>query len=427
MQMNAQCAPDSERLSDWLSWLESLSPREIDLGLERVRIVLRRLALPRPRRVIHVAGTNGKGSTVAMLGQLYAGRNDIVACYTSPHVVCYNERMRVQGRLLSDEQIVASLRCVESVRGDVRLTYFEFGTLAALVAFASLDASVWVLEIGLGGRLDAVNSIDPDGAVITNISLDHCDWLGPDTESIAREKAGVMRSGIPVVYAAPEPPAAIVNAADALGARLYMLGRDYQVRCTKEGWSYSGDRHRFKNLRLPSLRGGFQVHNAAGALTLFMTLEGIPDADEIDNAMGSLQLMGRMQRIDTTRAWLLDVAHNPRAAEVLAEALHEDYPDRRLIFVIGVLADKDMSGILQPLLPLADAWVAVAPRSSRALAARRLASCVAESSHRPCRIAGSIAEGLAIAEDISTADDLLVVTGSFFTVGPAIEALVPAG
>ena len=426
MQMNRNTAPDSKRLPDWLAWLEMLSPHEIDLGLERVRKILDRLALARPRRVIHVAGTNGKGSTVAMLEQLYAARNEAVACYTSPHVVRYNERVRVRGRMLSDAQIVASLRRVEEVRGDVPLTYFEFGTLAAFVAFAASDAGVWVLEIGLGGRLDAVNALDPDGAIITNISLDHCDWLGPDTESIAREKAGVMRAAIPVVYAAPDPPAAILDVADSQGARLLVAGRDYHVCRTDTGWSYSDATHSFTKLCMPSLRGRFQMYNAAGALTLFMALDEAPAPSAVDRAFGSLQIMGRMQRIDTKRHWLLDVAHNPRAAEVLADTLREDYPGRRFIFVLGILADKDMPGILKALLPLADAWVAVTPHSARALPASRLAAHIAASSGRPCRIAASVAEGLEIAEEISSGGELLVVSGSFFTVGPAIEVLVTA-
>ncbi|MEQ8205030.1 MAG: folylpolyglutamate synthase/dihydrofolate synthase family protein [Woeseia sp.] len=419
-------APDTDSLASWLRWLETLSAHEIELGLERVQTVLKRLELPRPRRVLHVAGTNGKGSTVAMLEALYLERGDSVACYTSPHVVRYNERMRVQGRMVDDAEILASLRRVEAVRDGIPLTYFEFGTLAALVAFAARRADVWVLEIGLGGRLDAVNALDPDAAVITNISLDHCDWLGPDTESIAREKAGVMRRGIPVVYAALQPPAAITQIADELAARLHVAGRDYEVTTNGNRWSYSGSGLFLEGLGKPGLQGRFQICNAAGAVTLYALLEGNIDAATIDRAFGRLRLQGRMQRIDTTRHWLLDVAHNPGAAEVLAETLREDYPGRRLVFVIGVLADKDLAGILRPVLALADAWVAVTPENSRALPASILAARIAEASGKPCRIAATVAEGLDVAECLSNKDDLVVVTGSFFTVGPATEALVPA-
>ncbi|ANO50897.1 bifunctional folylpolyglutamate synthase/dihydrofolate synthase [Woeseia oceani] len=426
MPNSQDTAPVTDSLAVWLRWLETLSAHEIELGLERVQTVLQRLDLPRPRRVLHVAGTNGKGSTVAMLEALYLQRGDSVACYTSPHVVRYNERMRIQGQVLEDAEIVASLRRVEAVRDGIPLTYFEFGTLAAFVAFALRRADVWVLEIGLGGRLDAVNALDPDAAVITNISLDHCDWLGPDTESIAREKAGVMRRGIPVVYAAAQPPAAIVRIAEELAARLYVAGRDYEVSAEGGSWSYSGAEFSFTGLRKPGLHGRFQIDNAAGALTLYTLLEGVIDPATVDRAFARLRLQGRMQRIDTTRHWLLDVAHNPGAAQVLAATLREEYPGRRLIFVMGVLADKDLAGILQPVVALADAWIAVTPANPRALPASALAARIANVANIPCRIANSVAEGLGIAERIAGDDDLVVVTGSFFTVGPATEVLVPA-
>jgi dihydrofolate synthase / folylpolyglutamate synthase len=377
---------------------------------------------------MHVAGTNGKGSTVAMLEALYGGRHETVACYTSPHVQRYNERIRINGKQLGDAEIVDSLRVVEAAREGLPLTYFEFGTLAALVAFAEHAADVLILEIGLGGRLDAVNALDPDGAVITNISLDHCDWLGPDIESIAQEKAGVMRGGIPVVFATEPVPEAIVSTARKLGSQLLLAGRDFTVRRGDDGWQYRAGTWSLEGLRPPSLRGAFQLDNAAGALALYVALEGSSgiDADRVNAAFSSLAVPGRLQRIDDERRWLLDVAHNPRAAEVLAQALRDLYPNERLVAVAGILADKDVTGIVQALLPQVPVWIAVPAVSPRALAAHRLAAQIAAAGDVPCRVASSVADGLSCARRFSTAEDLIVVTGSFFTVGPALDILRPA-
>ena len=420
-------SPDSRRLRDWLAWLETLSPREIELGLDRVAAVLERLHIPRPARVVHVAGTNGKGSTVAMLEGLYAAAGRRVACYTSPHVLRYNERMRVAGRELSDADIIAAFEAVEAARRGMPLTYFEYGTLAALVAFAAAGADVWVLEIGLGGRLDAVNAIDPDGVVITNVSLDHCDWLGPDIESIAREKAGVLRAGIPAVFAGDGLPLAIADEALRLGTELRVAGRDYRYAAVGGGWRFEGRGIALGELQPPSLAGEFQFANAAGALALFAALEGAAgiDAGFVARSFGRLRMTGRLQRIDGERRWLLDVAHNPGAAAVLAAELARERPAGRLLAVTGILADKDVDGILRPLLPLVDRWFAVTAESPRALPAVRLGAAVAAASGRSCRVVPDIAEALDVATRLSGPDDLLLVTGSFFTVGPALRALDP--
>lgn len=421
----ASC-PGNRVLPDWLAWLETLSPREIDLGLERVTTVLERLALPRPSRVLHVAGTNGKGSTVAMLEALYRmDGHRRVACYTSPHVERYNERMRIDGAQVSDAQVLDAFETVEAARDGIPLTYFEFGTLAAFVAFARADADVWILEIGLGGRLDAVNALDPDGAVITTISLDHCDWLGPDTESIAREKAGVMRPGIPVVFAGTEAPNAIAATAAAVGATLILRERDYIVEVRGTRWQVDGPCMQIGGLRPPALAGRFQLDNAAGALALYTALEpsAPADAGAINAAFASLTLPGRLQRIDNGRSWLLDVAHNPGAAAVLAEELSSLTGEGRTIAVLGVLADKDVDGIIGPLAPHIDTWIAVAPRAQRALPARELAARIVSVSGKPCRIEPGIPRALRTAAGLATAEDLLLVSGSFYVVGPALTWL----
>ena len=218
-----------ESLDQWLPWLESLSPREIVLGLERVREVKHRLDLHDPKFVVNVAGTNGKGSSVAMLESLLRNAGIVTGCYTSPHVISYNERTRIDGRPASEQVILKALAKVESVRGDVPLTFFEFGTLATLVAFDSAKVDAWILEVGMGGRLDAVNVIDPDVALITNVSIDHCAWLGDDVETIAREKAGIMRPAIPVIFGSEKVPDTVFDVANELDATLLVAGQDLSL------------------------------------------------------------------------------------------------------------------------------------------------------------------------------------------------------
>ncbi len=407
-------------LDDWLAWLDTLSPREIELGLERVRNVLSRMELPRPRHVIHVAGTNGKGSTAAMLEAIFTGAGTRVGCYTSPHVRRYNERMRVQGRELDDDTIVAAFRVVEAARQKVILTYFEFGTLAALAAFAKAGADVLVLEIG-----DAVNAIDPDAAIITNITLDHCDWLGDNVESIAVEKAGVMRRGIPVVYGSDQVPAAIIAEAARHGADLRLAGRDFRYGDDGKSWHWHGRTQSLGSLQRPALAGAFQLQNAAAVLAVIeaLGLEAMLDASSVNAAMQRLSLPGRLQRIQGHRRWLLDVAHNPDAARVLGASLPAITASGRLVAVFGVLADKDVDGIMAPLSNIVDTWIAVPADSPRALSPEALASRVANRCNKPCRIADSIAAGLALAASLTSADDQILVTGSFYTVGPALESL----
>ncbi len=417
-------------LDEWLSWLETLSPREIDLGLDRVAEVLERLALARPRRVLHVAGTNGKGSCAAMLESMLLGAGVRVGCYTSPHVLCFNERIRVDGRAVDDAQILDAFEQVEARRNGVPLTYFEYGTLAAMVAFDARAADELVLEIGLGGRLDAVNAIEPDGAIITNITLDHCDWLGDNVESIAREKAGVMRRGKPVVFGASAVPASIVSEAERIGADLWLSGRDFTHAVEPAGtWQWQGRTVAIDGLTRPSLHGTFQLQNASAVLALLEAQHLAPllTRERIDAAFTRLEIPGRFQRLATRCQWLLDVAHNPDAARVLGQSLGEmaasSSPSAAITAIIGVLADKDLPGILQPLLPHVEHWIAVTAESSRALPARELAQRVAQIADKPCLVVDDIATAVAYLEASANPRDLLLVTGSFFTVGPALAWL----
>ncbi|MBT8077119.1 MAG: bifunctional folylpolyglutamate synthase/dihydrofolate synthase [Gammaproteobacteria bacterium] len=413
-----------QTLAEWLAWLETLSPNEIELGLERVDAVLARLCLELTERVVHVAGTNGKGSCAAMLEGLLIAGGDRVGCYTSPHVFEFNERIRVDGRNATDAAIVQALETVESARDGVPLTYFEYSTLAALCLFADNDCSALVLEIGMGGRLDAVNAIEPLAGLITNVALDHCDWLGNDVETIAREKAGIMRHGKPLVFGALERPVAIDEAADATGARLYCAGRDFAVESAAGGsWSYRGLRTRIPHLAAPALFGQSQLGNAAAVLAVLETLSMGYElcAATINDVFAGLSLAGRFQRISSARHWVLDVAHNPHAAHALAANLREDGAPRERIAIIGALLDKDPEGIVAELAPLVDRWIAVSAAAARAIPANQLAARIAAVCGKPCLAADSLEEALEFATSTSGEDDSILVTGSFYVVGPALE------
>jgi dihydrofolate synthase/folylpolyglutamate synthase len=402
--------PAGSPLSAWLTWLETLSPREIDLGLERVQEVLGRLALEFPEHVLLIAGTNGKGSSVAMADALLRGAGYRVGAYTSPHVIDYNERISIGGRQAGDADIIAAFEAIEAVRNDVPLTYFEYGTLAAFVVFAGAALDVWILEVGMGGRLDATNVVDPTGVLITNVALDHCDWLGNDIETIAAEKAGVMRRDVPVVYGGEHPPQAIQSHAAEIGARLLLRGRDYSLAAVPQ----------------PGLPGEFQKANAAAVLAL-LEAAGLADATAaalVAAVLPTVGLAGRGQRFASEGVeWLLDVAHNPAAANVLAATLAAEEWRGQTIAVIGVLDDKDVEGIVGPLDAQIDLWIAVAADSPRALPAGELARRIANACGRPCLVANSIGEALHEARSEAAGDDRILVTGSFYLVGPVLEAL----
>ena len=425
---------ESSRLDGWLRRLEGLSSAEIVMGLERVTEVLDRLALGLPRRVFHVAGTNGKGSTVAMLEALLQNDCDKVGSYTSPHVIRYNERIRVAGQAVDDASIVAAFERIEAARGDVPLTYFEFGTLAAVVVFESLGVDCAILEIGMGGRLDAVNAIDAEAAIITNIALDHCNWLGDDVESIGYEKAGIMRPAKPVVFGARDMPESVGRHAADLGAELFAVGRDYDWSAESDGrWSWRGRRRTLASLSRPSLAGEFQLANAAAVLALVEAVgpETLLDRHTVERAFGNLTLAGRMQRVEADGEWLFDVAHNPAAARALAGSLGRDAFPGRTVAIIAMLDDKDAEGIVSPLAEFVDHWVVATADSPRAIPAAELGRRIANACNAPAAIADSradsgadsIDEAISLARELTATGDRVLVTGSFYVVGPVLTAL----
>lgn len=417
--------PAALSLNEWLQKLESFSPHEIELGLERTAEVLERLALPRPRTVLSIAGTNGKGSSVALTEALLAEDGETVGAYTSPHVRRYNERIAVDKVPASDAEIVAAFEIVNAARADTPLTYFEFGTLAALVVFAERGVDHAVLEVGMGGRLDAVNALDPDAGLITNISLDHCDWLGNDVEAIGREKAGIMRALKPTVFASREIPRSVQDVADQAGAELILAGRDYDWRQSDGEWHWWGTRLTLERLRPPALRGDVQFDNAAGVLALLEAagFDARLERGRVNRALAGLRVEGRMQRVDRERQWLLDVAHNEAAAEALAAALRPGAQALKTIAIVGMRDDKDVEGLVVALADSVDRWIGVPLDDARSYDVRELARRVANASGKACLEADGLETALAEARAASAPGDRIVVTGSFYLVGPALEAL----
>jgi dihydrofolate synthase/folylpolyglutamate synthase len=356
------------------------------------------------------------------------GRN--TGCYTSPHLQRYNERIRIDGESADDTAIIDALERVEAVRGDVPLTYFEFGTLAALVAFDAAAADTLILEIGMGGRLDAVNAVEPDVCLITNVSLDHCAWLGKDEESIAVEKAGIMRHGKPVVFGSCSVPDAIRARAADVGADLRLAGVDFDFEADtdKDSWSWRGQTAVLSDLQVPALRGAVQLQNAAAVLAVIEALgfDHLLQQESINDAFGGLRLPGRFQVLDCGKRWILDVAHNAASASALSQsigALPSSGDPGAAVAVIGMLADKDVTGIIAPLQDRVGLWVAVTVASNRAAKASDLAREIANVSGKPCLVAADISSALEFAEQHANAQDTVLVTGSFYIIGPALEWL----
>lgn len=412
-------------LADWLAWQEQLHPRAIDLGLERVQRVLERLGLRWPRcPVITVGGTNGKGSTVVFLDAILRAAGYRVGTYTSPHILRYNERIRVAGRAVGDAELCAAFARVDASREDISLTYFEFGTLAALEIFRHSGIDVALLEVGLGGRLDAVNAVDADCAVITTIALDHCDWLGPDREAIGFEKAGIYRTGRPAICADPAPPASLLVQAQALGAELYRSGRDYRFRRQGRSWCWQGPGQTLERLPLPQLSGAHQLANAAAALMALASLQRRLPVDDtaVHAGLTSARLAARFQIVPGPVEWIYDVAHNPQAAAVLADNLQRRTCGGRTHVVLGMLRDKDCATVASQLAAQVDAWYPAGLGGSRGQSARELAATLARVGITGIMSpADDVAAACAAAAAAARPGDRVVVCGSFHTVASALR------
>jgi dihydrofolate synthase / folylpolyglutamate synthase len=425
--MSESRPPRFATLAEWLAWQETLHPVEIDLGLERVAAVARDLGLLTPAcPVITVAGTNGKGSSVALLEAVLRAAGYRVGTYTSPHLLRYNERIRIDGAMATDADLCAAFAQVDAARGERSLTYFEFGTLAALQLFAGADLDVMVLEVGLGGRLDAVNILDADVALVTSIDIDHSAWLGDDRDSIGREKAGIFRAGRPAVCGDPAPPASVAFVARALGALWHGRDEAFGYRRGEQDWTWWDREREYPGLPLPALPGDHQLDNAAAVIQALVCLEArLPvSRAALEQGLREVCLAGRFQRLPGPVERVLDVAHNPQGGRMLARTLAAQPIAGRTHLVLAMLADKDVVAFVAPLLARADRWYLgglEAPRGLSAAALReRLAALLPEGA---VTLGRDVPDAYRAAMAQARPGDRVVVCGSFHTVAAVMAML----
>ena len=417
-------------LQEWLAFCEQLHPVAIDMGLDRVKAVAERMALRFDCPVITVAGTNGKGSTCAMLEAILLEAGYKTGVYTSPHLVHFEERCRLKGESASAAVLAQAFEAVERARGEVSLTYFEFSTLAILKVLSEAVLDAVILEVGLGGRLDAVNIIDADCAVITSIDIDHTAILGKDRETIGLEKAGIMRAGRPVVVSDPMPPQSVVDRATALGADLWRFGQDFNFSGDKQQWAWAGRGRRYSGMAYPALRGANQLVNASGVLAALEALrQRIPvTAQAVRNGLAMVELPGRFQIVPGQPVLVLDVAHNPHSVAALAENLDAMgfYPTTHAVF--GAMADKDLAPMLARVNPLIDRWYFTDLPLPRAASAQALHQAWQAQNPRKDVASSVHADPMAaLRAAIAAADpaDRIVVFGSFYTVGGVLQDGIP--
>ena len=419
-------------LAQWLEHCERLHPKEIDMTLARVARVRERMGIVFDVPVISVAGTNGKGSTCAMLESIALQAGYRVGVYSKPHLVHFEERCRIGGQSVAGDDLLVHFEAVEAARGDLALTYFEFTLLAIARLLATTALDLVILEVGMGGRLDAVNAFDADCAIITSIDIDHAEFLGPDREAIALEKAGIMRTGKPCIVSDPVPARSLVRHADAVGADLWLLGRDFKFAGDPQQWRWSGRALRYTGLAYPALRGANQLLNAAGALAAFEALRRrVPiTAQAVRQGLARVELPGRFQVVSGQPTLVLDVAHNPHAVAALVHNLDQMGYFPRTHAVFGVMADKDIGAILTRMAPLVDTWHFTDLPMARAASAQSLANLHAALALRgpgPVSVQCHVAPRAAMEAALAAADpaDRIVVFGSFHTVGGVLKDGVP--
>jgi dihydrofolate synthase/folylpolyglutamate synthase len=422
--------PEARTLVDWLAHCERLHPKSIDMTLERVLTVRDRLQLRFNVPVVSVAGTNGKGSTCAMLEAIVLRAGYRVGLYSKPHLVHFEERCRIDGSMVQADALLPHFEAVEAARGDVALTYFEFTTLVVMRLLSMQPLDLVILEVGLGGRLDAVNAIDADCSVITSIDIDHVDYLGPDRESIGREKAGILRAGRPAIVSDPLPPQSVLDHAQRIGADLRLAGRDFTHGGDRQQWWWRGREQAFSALAYPALRGANQLLNAAGALAALETLRPrLPvSAQAVRRGLATVELPGRFQIVPGQPVLVLDVAHNPQSVAALALNLDQMGFFPRTHAVFGAMQDKDLAGLLARIAPLIDAWYLCDLATPRAAPATALAALVRTlDAGRQVTVCCHENPAAALAEAVARADpaDRILVFGSFYTVGGVLKDGLP--
>ncbi|MGH8373115.1 MAG: bifunctional tetrahydrofolate synthase/dihydrofolate synthase [Gammaproteobacteria bacterium] len=422
--MKTKTEPRFATLPDWLRWQERLHPNAIDMGLERVQRVLERLQLAQPPfRVLTVGGTNGKGSCVVFLEAILRAQGYKVGAYTSPHLLRYNERVRVDGMEAEDQEFCDAFQRIDAARGDISLTYFEFGTLAAFDIFRNHEVDIAVLEVGMGGRLDAVNAVEPDGALVASVGLDHQEWLGNDRDSIGYEKAGIYRRGRPAICGDRNPPARLIETAAQRGADLQVLGQEFDWADATSGWRWHGGMTVLDDLPEPSLPGRIQLNNASSVIALLQALPEMGVGSEAIRAgLISASLPARFQRVPGTVEMIFDVAHNPDAARVLAENLAAVSVNGRTLAVFGMFRDKAAETVASVLAPYVDEWFIGGLEGSRGQTAAALAARVRTAV--PGTIISEHTDVVAACDAAwarARAGDRILVCGSFQTVSAGLQ------
>lgn len=416
-------------LAQWLTYIEALHPKSIAMGLDRVMEVASRINLHPDFPIISIAGTNGKGSTCAMLESIYLNAGYRVGTYVSPHLIRYNERVRVNQQEISDKALCDAFSAIEAARGDVVLTYFEMGTLAAMWHFTQTDLDVVILEVGMGGRLDAVNVFEPDCSIVTSVDLDHMDYLGDTREKIGLEKAGIYRAGKPAICGDYFPPDSLVGFAHEIGADLHLINQDFSVIKRPTGWQYiSGE----NVLSLPSLalQGDFQLNNAACAICAVQHLNHLLPVplDSIGSALEFVTLLGRFYTLKEEPKIIVDVAHNPQAAKSLAQNLEQNPCKGRTLGVFAMLADKDIAQVVHELSAHISAWYLADthnPRGAKVQDLQQYLQTQTEEGLTKCF--DNVASALRAACIDASKNDRIIVFGSFYTVADAIEVLTVQG
>jgi dihydrofolate synthase/folylpolyglutamate synthase len=414
-----------DSLKGWLDWQESLHPVTIDLGLERAAQVYHALNPDCIKPItITVAGTNGKGSCIAYLEAIYRAQGYRVGAYSSPHILKYNERIKIDGKPVSDELICEAFARIESVRGNTSLSYFEFGTLAALDIFWRSGLDVQLLEVGLGGRLDAVNIIDPNVSLISSIGIDHIDWLGETREAIGKEKAGIFRAKTPAIIGDCDPPESLLQSAIDKDARLYCINKDFGYKKQTTTWDwFAGDRQ-ISQLPEPGLKGEHQYRNASSVILAVEVLaKSLPVSDmAIRIGLKNIQLLGRFQLIDDKIPVLIDVGHNPEAVKTLVDYLNMTFPDKRIHAIFSMMKDKDIAGVLEIMNPVVYDWFFAPIANPRAATEPLMRKIFSQSSVSRISFGFTgFADAFNAAKNQSLENDLLLVFGSFFLVSDCLN------
>ncbi|MBK8816068.1 MAG: bifunctional tetrahydrofolate synthase/dihydrofolate synthase [Methylococcaceae bacterium] len=413
-----------DSLKGWLSWQEQSHPLTIDLGLDRVAKVYQALNPSGIKPLtITVAGTNGKGSCIAYLEAIYREQGYRVGAYTSPHILKYNERIKIDGLPVGDAEICQAFERIEQVRNDISLSYFEFGTLAALDIFAKANLDIQLLEVGLGGRLDAVNIIDPDAAIISSIGIDHVAWLGDTREAIGFEKAGIFRDSIPAIVGDPLPPSSLYRVSQEKNARFYALGKDFGYTKQVNGWEWYSKVKIISNLPEPALKGEHQFRNASAVIMATLQLANkIPVEEQaIRSGLSNVRLPGRFQLLDSNIPVLLDVGHNPEAVKTLVEYLTQNFPNKRIHAIFSMMRDKDIAEVLRIMNPVVFDWFFAPLANARAASETLMREMFSKQAMNNVSFGYSgFAEAFTAAKKLANENDLLLVFGSFFLVSDCL-------